>query len=178
MPSFWIKLRAFGMALEHFNRKIGLAVAWLTLIMVLTLFVVVVLRYGFNYGSIALQESVSFMHAAVFLLGAAYTLDDNAHVRVDIFYQRGSVRAKAWVDCLGTLLLLWPVALFIFFSSLDYVQEAWRIQESSSNPGGLPGIYLLKTLLLIFPVQLLIQSLGSLCARLPSLLTTKPTQPD
>jgi TRAP-type mannitol/chloroaromatic compound transport system permease small subunit len=145
--------------LDAVNGHIGNAVAWLALGMVLTTFVVVVLRYAFDGGSIALQESVTYMHAVLFMLGAAYTLQRNGHVRVDIFYQRFSRRGRAWVDLLGTLVLLLPVAVFILSSSWGYVLESWNIRESSREAGGIPYVYVLKTLLLAMPVLMLMQGL-------------------
>jgi TRAP-type mannitol/chloroaromatic compound transport system permease small subunit len=143
--------------LGFINEWIGRAVAWLTALMVLITFTVVVLRYGFNLGSIAMQESVIYLHALNFMLGAAYTLKHDAHVRVDIFYQKMTPRGKAWVDLLGTLVLLLPVCGFIFWSSWDYVTDAWAVREASGEAGGLPFVYLLKSLLLLMPSLLMIQ---------------------
>ena len=102
-------LQRLQSALSSINESVGRAISWLTLCMVLVTFLVVVLRYAFNLGWIAMQESVTYMHALVFLLGAAYTLKHDGHVRVDIFYRRLGERGRAWVDLLGALLLLWPV---------------------------------------------------------------------
>ena len=128
--------------------------------MVAITFVVVVLRYAFDIGWIAMQESVSYMHAIVFMLGAAYTLKHNAHVRVDIIYQRCSDKTRAWIDCIGTLLLLMPVTGFIIWSSWGYVADSWAIQEGSRNSGGLPGVYLLKTSILLMAGLLILQSVA------------------
>ncbi|MGB5834093.1 MAG: TRAP transporter small permease subunit [Thiohalocapsa sp.] len=143
--------------LERANAWIGNGVSWLSLAMVLVTFLVVVLRYAFDAGSIAMQESVTYMHATLFMIGAAYTLQLNGHVRVDIFYQRFSRRGRAWVDLLGTLLLLIPVCLFILTSSWHYVTESWSIHEGSREAGGIPAVYLLKTLLVVMPLLLLTQ---------------------
>jgi TRAP-type mannitol/chloroaromatic compound transport system permease small subunit len=121
---------------------------------------VVVLRYGFDAGSIALQESVTYMHAMLFMLGAAYTLQLNGHVRVDIFYQRFGPRGRAWVDLLGTLFLLIPVCLYILTSSWGYVTESWAVNEGSREAGGLPYVYWLKTLLVAMPLLLLLQGVA------------------
>jgi TRAP-type mannitol/chloroaromatic compound transport system permease small subunit len=149
-------LRLTGM-LEAVNDRIGRAIAWLALAMVLVTFLVVVLRYVFDFGSIAMQESVTYMHAVLFMLGAAYTLQRDGHVRVDIFYQRFSRRGRAWVDLLGTLVLLFPICLFILASSWDYVAESWHVLEGSREAGGIPGVFVLKTLLLLMPLLVLIQ---------------------
>jgi TRAP-type mannitol/chloroaromatic compound transport system permease small subunit len=156
--------------LEQISELSGRLISWLTLFIVLVTFIVVVLRYAFDIGSIALQESISYMHAFVFMLGAAYTLKHDSHVRVDIFYRKMSTVKKARVDLLGTLLLLFPVCLFIMYSSWDYVITSWGQQEESGEAGGLAYVYLLKTTLLLMPLLLMLQ--GAAIA-LKSLLTIK-----
>lgn len=140
----------------------GRGIAWLTLIMVLTQFFIAVMRYAFDTGWIALQESVLFMHALVFLIGAAYTLRHDEHVRVDIFYQRLSVKGRAWVDTLGSLLLLLPVSIFIFWVSWDYVTGSWALLEGSREAGGLPGVFLVKSSILAMAGLLILQGLAML----------------
>ena len=134
----------------------GRVVAWGTLLMVLITFAVVLLRYLFDTGWIAMQESVTYLHATVFMLGSAYTLKHGGHVRVDIFYQKLGMRGKAWVNLLGTLFLLLPMMIFIFWVSWDYVVESWKVLEGSREAGGLPGVFLLKTLILLLPLTLLL----------------------
>ena len=153
-------LNRLSTMIDRGNDVIGRSIAWLTVFMVLTQFAVVVLRYLFNVGWIAMQESILYMHAFVFLIGAAYTLRHDAHVRVDIFYQRMSIRSRAWVDLLGSLLLLLPVCVFIFVMSWDYVTQSWALMEGSREAGGLPGIFLLKTSILIMPVLLGLQGVA------------------
>jgi TRAP-type mannitol/chloroaromatic compound transport system permease small subunit len=127
--------------------------------MIGVLFLVVLLRYAFNIGWIGLQESVLWLHAAVFLLTAAWTLAEDGHVRVDVFYHRFSRRTQGRVNVLGTLLLLLPFAGFMLYACVPYVLRSWKISESSFEAGGLPAIYLLKTLLPIAAVLLLLQGL-------------------
>lgn len=146
--------------LERLNLYLGQAVSWLALAMVLITFVVVVLRYVFDLGWIALQESVTYLHATLFMLAAAYTLGRDGHVRVDILYQRFSPRGRAWVDLLGALVLLMPMCLFIGLSSVHYVSESWALHEGSREAGGLPGVWLLKTLILALPLLLLLQAVA------------------
>jgi TRAP-type mannitol/chloroaromatic compound transport system permease small subunit len=146
--------------INHVNEWIGKGVAWLTLVMVLTTFTIVILRYAFDIGWIALQESVAYMHSLVFMLGVAYTLNHNAHVRVDIFYQRWSARTRAWIDCLGALFLLLPFSGFILWSSWEYVADSWAILEGSRNSGGLPGIFLLKSCIVLMAVLLMLQGVA------------------
>ncbi|MCW9024194.1 MAG: TRAP transporter small permease subunit [Gammaproteobacteria bacterium] len=152
--------------LSRLAEKTGQLIAWATLLMVLITFAIVLLRYGFDSGWIAMQESVTYLHALVFMLGAAYTLKNNGHVRVDIFYQKFGPRGRAWVDLLGSLLLLMPVCLFIFWASWNYVADAWAVQEGSPEAGGLPGVYLLKSLLLFMPALLLLQGLAQFLSAL------------
>ena len=158
------------------NEWIGRGVAWLTLLMVIITFSVVVLRYGFDLGSIAMQESIIYLHALNFMLGAAYTLKHDAHVRVDIFYQKMGPQGRAWVDLFGTLLLLMPVCGFIFWSSWDYVAVAWEVREASGAAGGLPFVYLLKSILLLMPSLLLMQGLVIILKSLMILRGKTPPQ--
>lgn len=123
---------------------------------------VVILRYVFNIGIVALQESVVYLHGSVFMLGIAYTLKEQAHVRVDIVYSRLSNKRKALVDMTGTLIFLLPFASFIFWTSLDYVSFSWSMLETSSEPGGLPGVFLLKTLIPVLAALLFLQGISEL----------------
>jgi len=142
--------------------SIGRAVSWLTVVMVVTVLLVVVTRYFLQIGSIALQESVTYLHATVFLLGIAYTLKQGGHVRVDIFYRQFSSRRKALVDFCGGLFFLIPVSVLIFYSSWDYVIASWAIGETSAENNGLPFIYLLKTLMILMPATLLLQGISEI----------------
>ncbi len=163
--------------LEALNIAVGRAVAWLTVCMVIVTIAVVILRYWFDLGWIWLQETVNWMHAAVFMLGASYTLAQDEHVRVDVLYRRLSLRGRAVVDLLGTLLLLMPVCAFVFVSSYDYVATAWRIGEASREAGGLPypAVPLLKSLIPATAVLLFGQAIV-IFARAVLRLRTSPTE--
>ncbi|UYF99801.1 MULTISPECIES: TRAP transporter small permease subunit [unclassified Halomonas] len=147
--------------LDGLTEGVGRAVAWLIIIMMLVQFAIVVLRYVIGANSIVMQESVMYMHAAVFMLGAAWTLKHDGHVRVDIFYRKLSSRARAWIDLLGTLFLLVPVSLFIAIGSFHYVLTSWAIMERSPN-AGIPAVYLLKSLILAMVALLLLQAVAQL----------------
>ena len=149
-------------AIDAFTEAIGRAISWLTLAMVGLVVVVVVLRYCLGIGSIALQESLTYMHAIVFLMGAAFTLKRKGHVNVDIFYQKFTLRTKAFIQILGTLIFLIPVCIVILVLSWDYVMNSWAIEEVSNEADGLPWVYLLKTLLLLMPVCLILQGFSEL----------------
>jgi len=148
--------------IDTITESIGKAISWLMLLMVLVSFIIVVLRYGFNIGWIAMQESVLYMHGFIFMLGAAYTLKADGHVRVDIFYQRFSQKQKALVNIFGGLFLLFPVCGFIFYISFDYVQMSWHIMEQSPEAGGLPLVYVSKSFILLFCVFLSVQALAEI----------------
>lgn len=156
----------------------GNTTAWLTGLMVLIVCLLVGLRHLFDIGSIALQESVTYMHAMVFMLGAAYTLKRGGHVRVDIAYRRFSARKRAWVDVLGSLLLTLPLMIFIGWSSWEFVQESWRINEGSTDSGGLGGVYLLKSLLPLMAVSVSVQAIAELLRSLLVLMNVTPAAED
>ena len=152
--------------LENLAEMTGRAVSWATLLMVIITFLVVILRYLFDIGWIAMQESTTYLHAAVFMLGAAFTLKHEGHVRVDIFHRSMNARGKAWVDLAGTLLLLLPVCGFIFWISWQYVADSWSVLEGSREAGGIPGVFLLKSLILLFPLTLMLQAVASVLRNL------------
>ncbi len=145
--------------LARFISLLGRGVSWLTLVMVLLTFTIVVLRYGFNLGWIWLQESVTYLHATVFMVAAAWALQTDDHVRVDIFYRERSDRQRATVNLAGTLLFIVPLSVFLLAVGWDYVAASWATRESSREAGGLPGVFLLKSLVLVLPALLLLQSL-------------------
>jgi len=144
----------------------GKASAWLTLFMVIVTFVIVVMRYVFDAGLIWLQESVIWMHAVVFMMGAAYTLQQEDHVRVDIFYRTMSVKGRAWVDLAGVVIFLLPLCALLAWKSFDFVAASWGLREASRESGGLPYplIPLLKTVLLFMPIAVALQG-GALLLR-------------
>ncbi len=156
---------------ESFIDWTGRTVSWLSLLLVLVTFTVVVLRYVFDSGSIALQETTTYLHATVFLVGMAYTLQHNAHVRVDIFYSRFSTLNKAWVDLIGSLFLLLPFMLFVSWISWTYIIDSWSVLESSREAGGLPGVFLLKSLILVMTFLLSLQALTQITRNIEIILS-------
>lgn len=153
-------LVAFIKLVDALNERIGQGVAWMTLLMVLITFVVVVLRYVYAIGWVWLQESYVWLHGMVFMFGAGYTLLHNGHVRVDIFYRPNDAQYKAWVDLVGSILLILPLIVVVFSVSLDYVATSWASLEESREAGGLPGLFLLKSVLLVFCVLMGLQGLS------------------
>ncbi|WP_075174069.1 TRAP transporter small permease subunit [Neptunomonas phycophila] len=148
--------------LDGLSEWTGRVISWLTLLMVVVTFIIVVMRYALDMGNIALQESVIYMHSFVFLLGAAYTLKHDGHVRVDIFYRPASERTKAVINIIGTLFLLFPVSIFIGYISWEYVSTSWALKEGSQEAGGIPYRYLLKTTLIVMPALIVLQGIAEL----------------
>lgn len=166
--------------IDSLNRKLGQGVAWLTLAMVLCTFTIVVLRYAFSIGPIWLQESVTWMHAVVFMLGGAYALQRDEHVRVDIFYRGMSPKGRAWIDILGVAFLLLPFCAFIIYESYDYVAASWSIREGARDAGGLPYplVSLLKSVLIVMPLLVLLQGIALLAASVRRIRATANSDPD
>ena len=146
--------------IDKLNDAVGRGVAWLTLAMVLITFAVVILRYIFSVGWVWMQESYVWIHGIVFMLGCGYTLLHNGHVRVDIFYRPANERHKAWVDLFGVIILLLPLLVVTLIFSLDYVIKSWAGLEASREAGGLPGLYLLKSVIWCFCVLTALQAMS------------------
>ena len=149
-------------AFDRISELLGRLTAWLTVIMVLMTGIVVVMRYAFDAGFIWMQESVVWMHAAVFMLGAAYTLRHEEHVRVDIFYRNMTPRRRAVIDLLGVIFFLLPVCGFLAYSAFDFAAAAWSMREITREPGGLPypAIPLLKSVVMVMPVTVALQGVS------------------
>jgi len=163
-------VRQVSQLLDRISILIGKFIAPMTLIMMILTCIVVVARYLFNVGAIPLQETVVYLHGTVFMLGIGFTLQQSGHVRVDIIYQRFPPRVQALVNLVGSVIFLIPVSMFIFWTSLDYVALSWRLSESSAEPGGLPFVYLLKTLIPAMSLLLFLQGVAEILRSLLSLL--------
>ena len=149
--------------IDLLNDLVARLLGWLTFVMVITTSVLVALRYLFNAGNLVfLQELIIYLHASIFMLGAAWVLKQDGHVRVDVFYRRASARRNAWVNALGTLLFLLPFAVFILLSSQSFVVRSWSLMESSPEPGGIPAVFLLKTLIPLMAILLILQGVAEL----------------
>ncbi|MBK6597135.1 MAG: TRAP transporter small permease subunit [Proteobacteria bacterium] len=141
---------------------LGRTIAWLTLAMVTVTLIVVILRYVFGIGLIWLQESITWMHAVVFMLGASYALRHEDHVRVDVFYRRASPRQQGWVDALGIVLLLLPLCAYILYTSYPYVAASFAVRESSREANGLAALFLLKAIIPLMAILLGLQAVADL----------------
>ncbi len=147
-------------AIDRITAAIGRIATWCALYVVVAEFAVVVFRYALGFGSIRLQESVLYAHAGLFMLAAAWTLQSDGHVRVDIFYGHGAPQRRAAVDLFGAVVFLLPFAAALFALTLPYVERSWHIFEGSPQPSGLPFVYLLKTVILVFAALIGLQGVA------------------
>ena len=148
-------------AIDRANERIGVTVAWLALFTVLVEFTVVLMRYVFGVGSVKMQELIVYMHATVLMAAAGYTLLHNGHVRCDIFYAEASPRRRAVIDLIGVLIFLLPMCALIAWVAWPYVAAAWAVREGSQEGRlGIPGVFLLKTVILVFAALLALQGVA------------------
>lgn len=153
-------LRKVADAIDALNEWIGNKVAWLTLMMAVVMFLTVILRYVFDLGWIWMQESVVYMHGILFMVAAGFTLKHEQHVRIDIIYDRMSERRKAVINLLGIIFLLFPTCFATFYYAFPYVSNSWAVFEGSMEAGGIPAVFLLKTIILVFPTLVALQGLS------------------
>jgi TRAP-type mannitol/chloroaromatic compound transport system permease small subunit len=154
-------LQGLVRAIDRLNESIGAAVAWLALFTVLVEFTVVLMRYVFGVGSVKMQESIVYMHATVFMVAAGYTLLHNGHVRCDIFYAVASPRRQALIDLFGVAVFLLPTCALIAWMAWPYVAAAWAVREGSPEGSlGIPGVYLLKSIILVFAGLIALQGIA------------------
>lgn len=149
-------------AIDRMNTIVADVVRWLALIMVLVQFCIVIGRYVFGFNSIAAQESVLYMHATLFMLGAGYTLLVDKHVRVDVFYAKISDAARRRIDIFGHIFLLIPSMVALLYWSWPSVRNSWKILEGPISVGGIEAVFLLKSLIPAFCILILLQSLSLL----------------
>jgi TRAP-type mannitol/chloroaromatic compound transport system permease small subunit len=154
-------IQGLARAIDRLNEAIGVSVAWLALVVVLVEFTVVLMRYVFGIGSVKMQESIVYMHATVFMVAAGYTLLHNGHVRCDIFYAAASPRRQALIDLIGVAIFLLPTCALIGWFAWPYVAQAWSVLEGSPEGSlGIPGVFLLKSVILVFAVLVALQGIA------------------
>ncbi|WP_299675494.1 TRAP transporter small permease subunit [uncultured Roseobacter sp.] len=149
-------------AIDAVNAGVASLTRWLALFMVLVQFTIVVGRYAFGVNSIAAQESVLYMHATLFMLGAGYTLLVDKHVRVDVFYAKVSPRNQRRIDIFGHLFFLLPSMAALLYWSWPSVRNSWSILEGPLSVGGIEAVFLMKTLIPAFCVLVMLQSVSLL----------------
>ncbi len=152
-------LNPIATLIEKISEGVGRLSGWLVVVLVLLVCYDVTMRYLFQAGSVALQELEWHIFALIFLLGAAYTLKYDEHVRVDVFYQARwmSPKRRAMVDLFGCLFMLLPFCWLMIYSSIPFVSQAYGWGEASPDPGGLPYRWLLKAMIPIGFVLLALQ---------------------
>lgn len=168
-------MKSYISFINRLNYKIGSAVSWLTIILVLVTCYDVTVRYIFKESSAAFQELEWHLFAIIFLAGSAYTLNVNDHVRVDLFYSRLPVKKKALVDFIGSVLFLIPFCLLVIWSSFDFVNISFVMKETSPDAGGLPGRYILKAFI---PISFLLLLLQGIALTFKSFLNLRSENPD
>jgi len=165
-------------AIDAVNDRVGHGAAWLAIVMVLVQFMVVLLRYVFGENFIWMQEGVVYLHAALFMFGAAYTLLHEGHVRVDIYYRTAPPRTKAVVDIVGALVFLLPVCILIFAVSWPYVTQSWSMWEGSQETSGVQAVFLRKSLIIAFAGLMALQGIALGLSALLTLTGHKPPSVD
>ena len=170
-------LAAFAGSVDRLTVAVGRAVSWCLVGMVVVQATVVLMRYVLGVGSIWLTEAIVYAHATLFMAAAAWTLRGGGHVRVDIFHAAASPRTRALIDLVGALLLLLPFVGVLAWFALPYVVRSWAILERSPEASGLPLIFLLKTLILLFAVLLGLQGLAQAARAWLALTGAAPAVP-
>ena len=146
--------------IDALNDYVGRAVAWTTLLLVLVTFVDVVMRYFFNTSYVFTQELEWHVFAFIFLVGAGYTLKNDGHVRVEVFYGKLSRKGRAWTNLIGVLFFLIPSCLMFIKTSIPFVVKSFEIMEGSPDPGGIPYRFLLKSCIPVGYTLLLLQGIS------------------
>ncbi|MBT5187098.1 MAG: TRAP transporter small permease subunit [Kordiimonadaceae bacterium] len=146
--------------IDAVNEVIGKITSWATLTLVLVQFAIVMMNYLYSEGIIAVQESLTYMHSLVFLGAAGYTLLHNGHVRVDIFYSKMDEKGKAYINLIGSLIVLFPVLICVGIYAWPFVGQSWDILEGSIETSGLHIVYILKSMIILFVGSTLIQGIS------------------
>jgi TRAP-type mannitol/chloroaromatic compound transport system permease small subunit len=158
-------LKSFIRAVDALNEAIGRTASWLVLGAVIVCFLVAILRYAFSIGFTWMQELYVWQHALVFMLGAGYTMLHGGHVGVDILTSRFTERTRAWLDIVSTFVFLFPWLAVIAFYSAPYIRASWSVRETSSSADGMPGLFLLKSVIWVFCAILFLQGLALIARR-------------
>ncbi|NNF13074.1 MAG: TRAP transporter small permease subunit [Gemmatimonadetes bacterium] len=167
-------LRRLSQMIDALNDRIGVMIRWLALFMVLVGAISAVVRYFARSQQWTLNltpatEIQWYFFSIIFLLGAAYGLNHNVHVRVDVMYERYSAKTQAWIDLAGSVLFLIPFSLMMLWVSYPAVRASWQVREASPDPGGLPR-YPIKILILVSFVLLVLQAFSQIVKQVDVIL--------
>ena len=180
------KLLSLAYGIDRFNRRIGVVLRWVALVMILIAAYTAVGRYLTPYVGVRLAPNVLneiqwYLFTVIFLMGAAYGLERDIHIRVDIVYARRTAKGRAWIDLMGTLLFLIPFSILMLIVAWPAVANSWAIREVSPDPGGLPR-YPIKALILVSFALLVIQGVGETIKQIAIIRGVEnvgdPTDPD
>ena len=158
---------------DKINEFVGKNISWFIILMVIVQLAIVMSRYIYGIGFLKLQELLIYLHGSLFTLAAGYTLLKDEHVRVDLIYREASQKYKSLINIFGSLIFLIPFCLLTFSTSLPYVRRSWKILEGSPETSGLNAVFILKSVLVIFPILLLLQSFSIIFKNLSYLLEKK-----
>lgn len=147
--------------IDKINEQLGKAASWCSLLLVLIVCIDVILRYFFKWSQVWIMEIELYLFAIIFLIGGAYAFQKDQHVRVDVFYSNMSEHNKAIVNLIGGIMFLIPWSLIMIYIGQRYFIKSWNISESSSQPGGLPALYIKKGLLVFAFLLLFLQGVSS-----------------
>lgn len=154
MPAIFLSI---SHKIDLLNAKFGKALIWLSLLLVLLQFSLVVVNHVFHVGYIGLQELLFYLNSLMFLGGAGYTLLHDEHVRVDVLYRSASQKTKHMVNFFGSIFLLLPILILIWLSATPFVFKSWLVLEGSIETSGLPAVFILKTFILLYALSLTMQ---------------------
>lgn len=159
-------LRAIVRITGNVNERIGKGVSWLILFLMLVTVYDVLMRYVFHSGTVALMESETDLYVLNFLLAAGWTMLNDGHVRVDLLYANFGEKKKAWINLIGSFVFCIPFCILVIWAALPFVLDSWRLREGSPDPGGLPAVYLMKT---VMPVAFFLLGLQAFAQAMESL---------
>jgi TRAP-type mannitol/chloroaromatic compound transport system permease small subunit len=158
-------VRELARRIDALQDRFGRAVSWLMLLMVLVVFGDVILRYALKTTSVFTQELEWYLFGTVYLLAAGYTLLHDEHVRVDIVYSKLTPRRKAWFDFVLLFIFFFPSCLLVIYTAWPFVRNSWAVWEGSSDPGGIPARWALKSVIILGFVILLVQGISEAIKR-------------
>ena len=159
--------------IDKFNHARGVVSSWLVSLLVFNVVLVVTLRYGMNISITALQETITYIHAAIFMLGASYAFQQKAHVSIDFLYARMNDLTRNWIYVVCNILFLAPFCVVILWSGWDYVIYSWHFKEHSSETDGLAWLFILKSLIPLLAVNLLLAGVADTVRRIRSLMANQ-----
>ena len=166
-------MKKLSRKLSKFSLITGGNISYLSLFLVLNVFAIVVMRYFFDFSLIWQNELSKYLNSIIFLSAAGYTLYFNNHVRVDVFYEKFSRKTRSTSNIIGFFLFLLPLCLGIIYFSFNYVLSSFSMLESSPEPNGMLGLFILKSFILLFAFSLLIQGFANIINSVKNLRSSR-----